>query len=162
MSKVRLGFVYTFGALVVLVVVILLVRSDLDRRASREIITREPMNTSREYITRTPTSASGEAITRKPISASDCGPLFDGPVDTNATGRICDYSTYTDALKRVIDSYTSNKSILPDSDMLQSSNISDVFIAVRSTCKLHPPRLSLQMITWMQKMIPSQVYNLRS
>ncbi len=49
---------------------------------------------------------------------------------------------------------------IPDSEVLHSSGLSDVYISVRTTSKYHPLRLSMLMGTWMQKMVPSQVYRL--
>ncbi len=93
--------------------------------------------------------------------AIDCGPLFQAPVNPDATGRRCNYETYTETLKKIVGkvaNQSSHNQSVHDLDLLQSVGLSDIMFSVKSTYNYHPLRLSLLMATWLQKVPPSQVY----
>ncbi len=90
-------------------------------------------------------------------TTNDCGPLFEGEVNRSVTGRICQFETYTETLKDVVQRTVAFKHSEASVYDWSSSGLTDVHITVRTTSNFHLPRLSLLMATWMQKVPPSQV-----
>ncbi len=156
-------FVWTVGPLIVIPSIVLILYLLAERTGGFVIIEKEAPalddNSQDKEVYDGDTDPSNDK--RVASRAIDCGPLFQAPVNPDATGRRCNYDTYTETLKKVVRkvaNQSSHNQSVHDLDMQQSSGLSDIMFSVRSTYNYHPLRLSLLMATWLQKVPPSQVY----
>ncbi len=155
-------FVRTVGPLIVIPSIILIVYLLEERTGGFVIIENEAPalddnSQDKEVYSRDTDHDNDKRVASRAI---DCGPLFQAPVDPDATGRRCNYDTYTETLKKIVRkvaNQSSHNRSVHDLDMLQYVGLSHIMFSVRSTYNYHPLRLSLLMATWLQKVPPSQV-----